>query len=135
LDEKILKIYFAKPADSEASLAAKETEMMSKKKKDKADEPKKTKARSSKRASQDVTLLTDNQAPVAAMESPAAPKLRRAAGGKKKATALELSTHDIALRAYYIAEHRRSLNLAGDEVGDWVEAERQLRKEASKKPA
>jgi hypothetical protein len=108
--------------------------MMSKKKKDKADEPKKTKARSSKSASQDVTILTNDQPSVAAMESPAAPKLRRAAGAKKKATALELSTHDIALRAYYIAEHRRSLDLPGDELGDWTEAERQLRKEASKKP-
>jgi len=130
LDEKNLKIYFAKPANREGSLEVQGTEMMSKKKKDKADEPKKTKARSSKKASQEITIL-NNEAPAAAMESPAPPKPRRAVGGKKKAAALGFSTHDIALRAYYIAERRRSLKLPGDEMGDWVEAERQLRKEAS----
>ena len=45
----------------------------------------------------------------------------------------EISADEIALRAYYIAEHRRNLRLPGDAVGDWVEAERQLRKEAAKK--
>jgi hypothetical protein len=39
------------------------------------------------------------------------------------------------MRAYYLAEHRRTLNLPGDAMGDWVEAERQLRKEAGKKSA
>jgi hypothetical protein len=107
--------------------------MMSKKKKDKADEPKKTKSRSSKKASPDVTILTNNDSPASATESLAGPKPRRAASGRKKDSAVKLSTHDIALRAYYLAEHRRSLNLPGDELGDWVEAERQLRKEAGKK--
>jgi hypothetical protein len=108
--------------------------MMSKKKKDKTHEPKKT--RSSKRASQDITAIPINNEDVVPSTSSAAPKPRRAAGGSKKATAtLELSGDDIALRAYYIAEHRRTLNLPGDELGDWVEAERQLRKEAGKKSA
>jgi hypothetical protein len=36
-------------------------------------------------------------------------------------------THeDIALRAYFIAEKRRSQGLSGDEHQDWIEAERQL---------
>jgi hypothetical protein len=38
---------------------------------------------------------------------------------------------DIAVRAYFIGEHRRYLGLAGDSEGDWLEAERQLRSEAS----
>ena len=45
----------------------------------------------------------------------------------------DVSADEIALRAYYIAEHRRNLSLPGDELGDWVEAERQLRKEAARK--
>lgn len=42
-----------------------------------------------------------------------------------------LSTDDIALRAYFIAEARRNRGEWGDETGDWVEAERQLRAEAA----
>jgi hypothetical protein len=108
--------------------------MMSKKKKDKADEPKKTKTRSSKKAFQDITPATGEPASLVTTESSAAPKPRRAAAGKKKAVA-GISADDIALRAYYLAERRRSLNLPGDELGDWVEAERQLRKEAGEKLA
>jgi len=108
--------------------------MMSKKKKDKTDEPTKTKTKRSSRASEDAIAI--DGAPAAAMGSPAPSKLRSAAGGKKKAAAaLGFSNHDVALRAYYIAERRRKLDLPGDEMGDWVEAERQLRKEARKKSA
>ena len=42
-------------------------------------------------------------------------------------------TQDIALRAYFIAERRQATGGHGDEHGDWVEAERQLRAEAAKK--
>ena len=110
--------------------------MMSKKKKDKAHEPTKTKTkRSSKKASQEDAIVIDG-APKAAMGSLAPPKLRSTGGGTKRAAAaLDFSTHDIALRAYYIAERRRNLDLAGDEMGDWVEAERQLRIEARRKSA
>ena len=38
-----------------------------------------------------------------------------------------LSTEDVALRAYFIAEKRRQDGLPGDEHQDWLEAERQLR--------
>jgi hypothetical protein len=109
-------------------------EMMSKKKKDKSDEPKKTKTKSSKKASPDLTSATAGVAPVAAGGSTARPKPRRTAAAKKT-VAFEISADDIALRAYYIAEHRRNLKLPGDELGDWVEAERQLRKESVKKSA
>lgn len=36
---------------------------------------------------------------------------------------------DVALRAYYISEKRRTHHLPGDEAHDWIEAERQLAKE------
>jgi hypothetical protein len=109
--------------------------MMSKKKKDKTDEPTKTKTkRSSRKASEDAIAI--DGAPAAAMGWPAPSKPRSAGGGKKKAAAaLGFSNQDVALRAYYIAERRRKLDVPGDEMGDWVEAERQLRKEAHKKSA
>ena len=105
--------------------------MMSKKKKDKTDEPTKTKTKRSSRMASHKDAVAIDGAPAAAMGSP---KLRSTVGGSKKAAAaLEFSTGDIALRAYYIAERRRNLDLPGDEMGDWVEAERQLRTEAGTK--
>ena len=44
-----------------------------------------------------------------------------------------ISTNDIALRAYYIAERRRSMGWGGDEHSDWIEAESQLKAEAKRK--
>lgn len=40
-----------------------------------------------------------------------------------------ISLEDIRLRAYFIAEDRRRNHIHGDEQGDWIEAERQLRAE------
>jgi hypothetical protein len=110
--------------------------MMSKKKKDKTDEPTKTKTkRSSRKASHKGASVIDG-APASAMTSPAPPMPRSTGGGKRKgAAAVEFSTHDIALRAYYIAERRGKLGLPGDEMGDWVEAERQLSTEALRESA
>jgi hypothetical protein len=56
---------------------------------------------------------------------------------KKKPAAkrVKLSTDDIALRAYFISEHRHKHGLHGDAHSDWVEAERQLKKELKKKKA
>jgi len=45
---------------------------------------------------------------------------------KKRKAKPAISTEDIALRAYFIAEKRRTAGIPGDELGDWVEAERQL---------
>jgi hypothetical protein len=129
---KILKIYFANPANREGSLLSKESKMMAKKKKDKSDDPKRIKASSSKKRSQDLDAAANRNAPLQASEFAVAPKPRRAANIRKIA-APEISTDEIALRAYYIAEQRRNLRLPGDAVGDWVEAERQLRKEAAKR--
>ena len=106
--------------------------MMAKKKKDKSDAPKRTKASSSKKPPQEVGAAANRNTSVPASEFPVIPKPRRAAGVRKKA-ASEISANEISLRAYYIAEHRRNLSLPGDELGDWVEAERQLRKEAARK--
>ena len=44
-----------------------------------------------------------------------------------------LSTGSVALRAYFIAEKRRSTGAPGDQLGDWIEAERQLIIEAKAK--
>ena len=106
--------------------------MMSKKKKDKTDEPAKTKTkRSSSKASHKGASVIDG-APALAMTAPPVP---RSTGVAKKKGAAEVEANDIALRAYYIAERRGKLGLPGDEMGDWVEAERQLSTEARRKSA
>ncbi len=50
-------------------------------------------------------------------------------GGKSEITAVigSVTTEDIALRAYFIGEHRRHRGLPGNPESDWLEAERQLR--------
>ena len=50
-----------------------------------------------------------------------------------KRAALTITVEDISLRAYFIAERRKGLGWPGDETSDWVEAERQLLSEATKK--
>jgi hypothetical protein len=40
--------------------------------------------------------------------------------------ALRPSAEQVALRAYFIAERRRSLGVHGDETSDWIAAEREL---------
>lgn len=115
---------------------------MSKKKKEKVEEPKKGKVVKKKKnivpASLPVLVPTGSPAaePVAAPPAPAAaPKPKKNPARKKKADAVEIviTNDDIALRAYFIAEKRRHNGHWGDETGDWVEAERQLREEALQK--
>lgn len=136
---------------------------MSKKKKEKVEEPKKaregdgkekpTKAAKGKKniVPASLPVLVQAAAPSPAPEAPA-PKAKKAAAkrkpaGKKPAKAgnsvpveeivvveeIVISNDDIALRAYFIAEKRRTHGHWGDETGDWVEAERQLREEATRK--
>jgi hypothetical protein len=57
---------------------------------------------------------------------PVAAKPKRVAQPKAPAYTFD----DIALRAYFIAEKRRSLGLPGDEHQDWVDAEQQLATES-----
>ena len=49
--------------------------------------------------------------------------------GKSEITAVigSVTTEDISLRAYFIAEDRRQRGLPGNPESDWLEAERQLR--------
>jgi hypothetical protein len=53
-------------------------------------------------------------------------KAARKPAAKKRAG---FSTDDIALRAYFISEHRQKHGHHGDSHSDWIEAERQLKAE------
>lgn len=68
--------------------------------------------------------ITAAKPKAAARSAGAAPKAKPAK--KKTAGPSAISTDDIALRAYFIAERRQQLGLPGDSLGDWIEAERQL---------
>jgi len=59
-------------------------------------------------------------------------KRKPAAKTKAATSANGISLDDIALRAYFIAEKRRTEGRHGDEHQDWIEAERQLVAESSK---
>ena len=48
---------------------------------------------------------------------------RKTAG---KSSASQPGAEQIALRAYFIAERRRSLGIDGDETSDWIAAEKEL---------
>jgi hypothetical protein len=52
---------------------------------------------------------------------------------KKTSGTAAISSEDIKLRAYFIAERRHKMGWHGDSTGDWVEAERQLKAEAARK--
>ena len=64
-----------------------------------------------------------------AKKKPAAKKTAK----KPAARRVKLSTDDIALRAYFISEHRHQHGIHGDAHSDWIEAERQLKAELKKK--
>ena len=48
---------------------------------------------------------------------------------KQKNKVIQASKEQVALRAYFIGERRRSLGIAGDETSDWVQAEQELSQE------
>jgi hypothetical protein len=48
---------------------------------------------------------------------------------KQKSEIIGDSREQVALRAYFIAERRRSLGIAGDETSDWMQAEQELSQE------
>jgi hypothetical protein len=50
-------------------------------------------------------------------------------GNPKMIKIIEDSREQVALRAYFIGERRRSLGIAGDETSDWVQAEQELSEE------
>ena len=47
----------------------------------------------------------------------------------KNNNVIEISREELALRAYFIGERRRSLGMDGDETSDWVQAEQELCRE------
>lgn len=49
----------------------------------------------------------------------------------KKPQQVVITTEEISLRAYYIAERRTAMGWPGDSSSDWVEAEAQIRREKS----
>jgi hypothetical protein len=63
-----------------------------------------------------------------ARKSPAAAKKKTAAKtkGTRGSKAIEPTDEEIRIRAYFIAERRHRLELAGDADTDWLEARRQL---------
>ena len=62
------------------------------------------------------------------------PKVKAAAVTKPGSPKVKITAADVALRAYFIAEARYKQGIPGDSTSDWVEAERQLKAEASAKP-
>lgn len=99
-------------------------------------------AKASKPAKKTAAKAADKAAPTVkrkpttvkapAKKTPMAPAKAKA---PKESSAAEIviTTDEIALRAYYIAERRRSMGWGGDEHSDWVEAESQLKAEAKRK--
>jgi len=51
----------------------------------------------------------------------------------RKKNPVQPSSEQVALRAYFIAERRRTLGVHGDETSDWVAAERELIEEMKAK--
>ena len=45
----------------------------------------------------------------------------------------QLNKNQVALHAYFIAERRRKLGMPGDQLSDWVQAERELLSELKAK--
>jgi Protein of unknown function (DUF2934) len=74
--------------------------------------------------------------PAKSRKSPARKVTTKRAASKKgasKGTAAEPTHEEIRIRAYFIAERRHRLALAGDADSDWLEAKRQLVSEAAPK--
>ena len=55
--------------------------------------------------------------------------MTRRTGGRTEVIGMigSVTSEEIALKAYYLAERRRHLGLPGDPETDWLEAERELR--------
>jgi hypothetical protein len=56
-----------------------------------------------------------------------------AKGKSSKKVTARPSNEQVALRAYFIGERRRTLGIVGDETSDWVAAERELLEELTTK--
>lgn len=74
--------------------------------------------------------------PVAPAKKPARQKTALNSSAKSKSqkkVSAQPSNEQVALRAYFIAERRRTLGINGDETSDWVAAERELLEELKAK--
>jgi hypothetical protein len=97
--------------------------------------PKTAKKKTAKKAAKKspVSKRMTARQPAAAREraSAATPArvMTRRTGGKTEVIGMigSVTTEEIALKAYYLAERRRHLGVPGDPQSDWLEAERQLR--------
>lgn len=101
------------------------------KKKDKVEETAKArgKKKTSKKAVEETPAPSgETVAAPAEAKTPARRKTVRKPVAKA-APVVTVSQEEVGLRAYFIAEHRQRHGLPGDEVSDWVEAERQLLRE------
>jgi hypothetical protein len=56
--------------------------------------------------------------------------VEKASANPQKNKVIQDSKEQVALRAYFIGERRRSLGIVGDETSDWVQAEQELSKES-----
>ena len=101
---------------------------MSKKKSEKAAKEKK---QSTKKSA--VKPVSEPAVPVETCVVEVKPKARKPKAATGKKVPVEISSEDIALRAYFIAERRAKMGWHGDSTGDWVEAERQLKAEGARK--
>lgn len=99
--------------------------------------PKTAKKKTAKSAAKPAKKKAAKKAPVTRRPAAARTKVvtatpprvvSRRRGGRSEITAVigSVTTEEVALRAYYIAERRRHLGLPGDPESDWLEAERQL---------
>lgn len=83
-----------------------------------------------------VTRSQRSTSPDASAKKPARQKASLNAGAKSKSqkkVSAQPSNEQVALRAYFIAERRRTLGIDGDETSDWVAAERELLEELKAK--
>ena len=68
-------------------------------------------------------------APIPKEKKARAPRKTASTGSRSKKKSKDPTIEQIQLRAYFIAERRKSLGLHGDSTSDWVQAERELREE------
>ena len=93
----------------------------------------------SKKVVKEKRSVKKTKALVESGEATSAVETKKASGQKRKSST-PATAHDdriqsptiaqIQLRAYFIAERRVSLGIAGDSMSDWVQAERELKEEA-----
>jgi hypothetical protein len=68
----------------------------------------------------------------AAAKKPSTKKPATSATKPAAARPVEPTDDEVRIRAYFLAERRHQLSLAGDSAHDWIEARRQLIEEASR---